>query len=154
MAPITQLFKQDIALINALIALLNREQTGLINPNIAAVEAIIDEKARLLAQIKAAVAMRNAALAQAGYAPNENGMMDWLQQHAAPAMIQAWTDFQQLIARAKELNRLNGQLIGKHFVRNQQFLNHLKGNPQQDGVYGPTGHASFSHPYHRAGVLA
>ena len=46
--------------------------------------------------------------------------------------------------QAKEINRLNGQLINKHFNHNQQYLHQLKGSGADDGVYGSNGVYSAS----------
>jgi flagella synthesis protein FlgN len=46
----------------------------------------------------------------------------------------------EIAAQAKELNRVNGLLLGQHMARNQQALNILQGNNQPAGtIYGPNG---------------
>lgn len=150
---IATLFDHDISLMNELVALLANEQSSLINPNVSAVESVIEQKDELLKKISASVKVRNDALAKAGFEPNENGMVAWINKNALRQTMQKWQAFQQSVAQAKELNRLNGQLINKHFIRNRQFIAHLKGNPRNDGVYGPNGHAS-SGRFSRASVSA
>jgi flagellar biosynthesis protein FlgN len=139
---ISTLFENDVKLINELMFLLSREQFSLIDMDIDAIENLLDEKSTLLQKINASVLVRYQALSNAGYEPNENGMAAWIESSVPMKYIQLWQDFQNTLAQAKELNRVNGQLINKHFNRNQQFLNELKGDFANNGVYGPNGQTS------------
>lgn len=139
---ISSLFEQDFKLVNELTFLLSREQMSLINADIDAIESLLDEKNVLLQAINKSVQMRYKALSDAGYQPNENGMTSWVEERTAMQYKQLWKDFQSTLEQAKELNRLNGQLINKHFNRNQQFLQHLKGGSASAEVYGRNGHTS------------
>ncbi len=136
---ISTLFEQDVKLINDLVFLLSREQISLIDADIDAMEDLLDEKGMLLQSINASVQVRYQALSNAGYEPNENGMAAWIESSAGVKQLQLWQDFQQTLEQAKELNRLNGQLINKHFNRNQQFLHQLKGGLAGESVYGRNG---------------
>jgi len=145
---ITTLFEQDAKLLNELLFLLSREQVSLINADIDSIESMLDEKGNLLQRINASVQVRYKALFKAGFEPNENGMAAWVRKDTLPQQVEAWQNFQKTLEQAKELNRLNGQLINKHFNRNQQFINHLHGAPST-GVYGPNGQTtsqSYSRP--------
>ena len=84
---------------------------------------------------------RYALLAASGLEANESGMIDWLKRQAKSALNESWERFQKSIIQAKEMNRLNGMLINKHFNRNQQLLNHLQGNSANGSVYGKNGQA-------------
>jgi len=147
---ISTLFEQDAKLLNELLFLLSREQVSLINADIDSIEAMLDEKSDLLQRINASVQIRYKALSKAGFEPNENGMAMWIRQDTLLKHAEAWQNFQKTLEQAKEMNRLNGQLINKHFNRNQQFLNHLQGTSSV-GVYGPNGQTS-SQNYSRASL--
>jgi len=147
---ISTLFEQDAKLLNELLFLLSREQISLVNADIDSIEAMLDEKGALLQRINASVQDRYKALFKAGYEPNENGMAAWVRKDTLPKQVEAWQSFQKTLDQAKEMNRLNGQLINKHFNRNQQFINHLQG-ASGTGVYGPNGQTA-SQSYSRAAL--
>jgi flagella synthesis protein FlgN len=144
---ISNLFQQDVNLINELMFLLSREQVSLVDADIDAVEALLDEKSVLLQRISASAQLRYQALSKDGFQANENGMKSWVDAHTDTKQSLLWQDFQYTLEQAKELNRVNGQLINKHFNRNQQFLNQLQGK-SSNNMYGPNGQASV-HSYLR-----
>lgn len=148
---VSAMFEQDRTLVKELLWLLSREQTSLINADIDAMEVLLDEKAQLLQAISASVQIRHNALAKLGFEPNENGMSAWVAKNATPEQVDAWREFQQVLTQAKEMNRLNGQLINKHFTRNHQFLQQLQGG-QTTGVYGANGQTAASNPVSRAAL--
>ncbi len=134
-------FEQDAKLVRQLLTLLSREQSSLVSIDLDSIEALIEEKSVLLQKISALADNRYKALATAGFEENESGMVAWLKYNATPALNKSWESFQKSILEAKELNRLNGTLINKHFNRNQQLLNQLQGNAAGDFVYGKDGQA-------------
>jgi len=134
-------FEQDAKLVNNLLEVLTREQSSLVLSDIDAIEAAMEEKSVLLQNISLTANTRYAALAAGGFAPNESGMTVWLKSQTKPALTESWERFQKSISQAKEMNRLNGVLINKHFNRNQQLLNHLQGGSGNGGVYGKNGQA-------------
>lgn len=148
---VSAMFEQDVNLVKELLWLLSREQASLINADIDALEDLLDEKAQLLQKISASVQLRYNALVKLGFEPNENGMSSWVAKRATPEQVDAWHEFQQTLTQTKEMNRLNGQLINKHFTRNHQFLQQLQGS-QAVGGYGPNGQATTSHPVSRAAL--
>lgn len=144
---ISMLFKQDAQLLSELVSLLTIEQTALVNMDIDEVESILDQKSKLIQTIVNATKMRHKALAQAGYDANENGMVMWLRANDTKALQVQWDAFQKQLAQAKELNRVNGQVINQHFQRNQQMIRQLQGKAVNAGagnVYGPNGQTTFS----------
>lgn len=134
-------FEEDSQLLKQLLALLVREQSGLVMIDIDTIEAILEEKSVLLQRMNEVATNRYQALSNNGFAPSEAGMLAWLAQLAKPSMNTLWDSFQKTLAQAKETNRLNGMLINKHFNRNQQLLNHLQGNVSSGSVYGRDGQA-------------
>jgi flagella synthesis protein FlgN len=141
------LFKQDTQLLNDLVSLLSKEQAALVNMDIDEVESILDQKSKLIQTIANATKMRHKALAQAGYDANENGMVMWLRANDSKPLQAQWDTFQKQLSQAKELNRVNGQVINQHFQRNQQIISQLQGKAVNAGagnVYGPNGQTTFS----------
>lgn len=135
---------EDAKLLSALIALLNTEQSNLIKADADAIQAVLDKKSMLLQQLNQAAKVRYDALSANGYTANEAGMEAWVQSQSNASLKQSWAKLQQMLAQAKELNRLNGVLITKHFNRNQELLNHLQGKAGSDSVYGRDGQAKSS----------
>lgn len=134
-------FEQDAQLVNDLLAALSREQSSLIMMDIDAIEGLLEEKSVLLQRISATAKTRYDVLAKKGFESNEAGMLAYIKQQAKPSINKAWADFQKALSQAKEMNRLNGTLINKHFNRNQQLLNHLQGGSSAGVVYGRDGQA-------------
>ena len=134
-------FEPDAKLVNDLRELLSREQSHLVMADIDAIEALMEEKSVLLQNINISVKNRYDVLASQGFAASEVGMVEWLKQHANSAINESWLNFQKSLSKAKEMNRLNGMLISKHFNRNQQLLNHLQGNKGAVDGYGKNGQA-------------
>ena len=132
-------FEQDIQLADELLALLAREQTNLVMMKLEAIEAMLSEKAELLQRISLTAKKRYDILALNHFEANESGMLDWLKQQGSPTDNVKWLNFQKVLTQAKEMNRLNGMLINKHFNRNQQLLNTLQGNSNAGSVYGRDG---------------
>jgi flagella synthesis protein FlgN len=132
-------FEKDAQLVSNLLDTLTREQTSLVMADIDSIEALIEEKSVLLQSINVSAKSRYAALAANGFEPSEVGMLAWLKRQAKPAFNERWESFQKVLNQAKEMNRLNGMLINKHFNRNQQLLNHLQGNSSASDVYGKNG---------------
>lgn len=142
---ISTLLNQDALLLNSLVSLLLKEQTSLIDMDIDVIESLLDEKAVLLQKITQATKSRHMTLGQAGFDANENGMTTWISSNANAKDQATWQTFQQQLARAKELNRVNGQMINQHFRRNQETLNQLQGRPANTtSVYGPNGQTTTS----------
>lgn len=133
--------EQDAKLLSELLALLNVEQSNLVKADVDAVEAILEKKSLLLQQLNLAARARYDTLAANGFMASEAGMDAWVQSQGKQSIAQAWAKFQLALIQAKELNRLNGILITKHFNRNQELLNHLQGKAGSDSVYGRDGQA-------------
>ncbi|HEY0563684.1 MAG TPA: flagellar protein FlgN [Methylophilus sp.] len=138
-APIV--FEQDTQLVNQLLVDLQHEQEALVVADIDAIEKLIDQRLVLLQQLSVAAKNRYDALAALGFEANEKGMSDWLERQAKPALNVAWVSFQKSLVQAKEMNRLNGVLINKHFNRNQQVLSHLQGDNSKAAMYSKNGQA-------------
>lgn len=139
---VIQLFHQDAKLLTDLVALLEKEQRTLVDMDIDEMERILDQKSALIQRITESSRKRHQALANAGFEASENGMANWVRANEGEHT--AWQTFQTHLAKAKELNRVNGQVINQHFKRNQQSLNQMQGQPinKSAGLYGANGQTS------------
>lgn len=127
-----------------LLELLKKEQSQLVAADIDALTSLTEEKNRLVSRMSELATERHAALAAAGFAATEQGMQAWLDSLQPPTARQSWKELLEVAQAAKEINRSNGLLIGKHLARNQGALNVLKGGPQGQALYGPNGQSSVT----------
>ncbi|MBC7787637.1 MAG: flagellar protein FlgN [Methylophilaceae bacterium] len=132
-------FQPESKLMQALIEVLEHEQKILVSNDIIAIEMLMDEKTQLLQKINAASQARYRALQAKGYAPSEVGMEAFIQSDNNLQDKNTWINFQRLLTLAKELNRVNGVLINRHFNRNRETLNDLQGNHSARMIYGANG---------------
>ncbi|MCB5183789.1 flagellar protein FlgN [Methylobacillus gramineus] len=133
-------FDVEINLVDALLLLLKREQASLIKVDVDTMEALLNEKAQVLQDLSTATQDRYKTVSSLGFAADEHGLANWLAGQDASTQ-QSWARFNALVDQAKELNRLNGILINKHFNRNQNVLNTL-GRSSSNQFYGPNGQSS------------
>ncbi|RBA25776.1 flagella synthesis protein FlgN [Herminiimonas fonticola] len=138
--PADSLIKEHQA-VRALTELLQQEQEQLVAGNIEAIAALTEPKAKAAVRMAELAAGRHQALAKAGFEADESGMKVWLATPAASETAQqSWRELIALAEVGKELNRVNGTLINKQMVRNQNVLNILQhGSVQGNAVYGPDG---------------
>jgi flagella synthesis protein FlgN len=116
---------------------LQQEQAELVRADVAALAQTAERKNGIVEQMNSLAQSRLRAVAAAGHAANEAGMLAWLA--AQDDAVRA--DWQALLAAAsagKELNRTNGLLIHQHISRNQAGLQALRGGGQP-AVYGRDG---------------
>lgn len=140
-APALQ-FGEEIAAGKALLELLRQEQERLIAADVEALGPLTEEKSKLLARLGELAMLRQRALADAGIEDSEAGMQSLL-QNAAASVRADWDQLMDIAREGKELNRVNGLLIGQHMSRNQTALNALQGGGQPAGaLYGPNGQAA------------
>ncbi|TCS39159.1 flagella synthesis protein FlgN [Paucimonas lemoignei] len=127
-----------------LLEILNKEQAQLVAADVDALTALTEEKNQLVARMSELAAERHAALTAAGFEATEQGMQAWLDSLQPPTARQSWKELLEIAQAAKEINRSNGMLIGKHLARNQNALNVLKGGPQGQTLYGPNGQSAVT----------
>lgn len=138
-------FDEDVRLVTQLLELLGREQKSLIQSKINEIEKLIDLKASLLQQINLVAKNRYAALAERNFEANENGMLQWVIQQSNQVIKDNWDEFQITLSKAKEMNRLNGELISRHFNHNKQMLNRLRSTFEPNNMYGKNGQTNSNH---------
>jgi flagella synthesis protein FlgN len=134
-------FEKDAALVSELLHDLQSEQSALVSADLDTIERMVDKRVELLQALGAAANARYEALAASGFEPNEQGMSAWLKKQSNPLLDEAWVSFQAQLVQAKELNRLNGILINKNFMRNQEKLDALNGKSSATQFYGKNGQA-------------
>jgi flagellar biosynthesis protein FlgN len=128
---------------NTMLQLLKQEQSALVDADVDRLATLTGEKAKIAALMAQCAQHRHNALEKAGFEASESGMQGWLDKTGAnPAGKKAWAELLALVEAAKELNRVNGLLIGQHIARNQTALNILQGNAEGSAIYGPNGQSA------------
>lgn len=126
---------------NTLLQLLKDEQDVLIRADVEELARLTEEKNKSIARMAELAQRRHRVLAATGFEASEAGMKVWLKS-AAPAAARMWTSLLDVARQAKEQNRINGLLIGKHMARTQAALNILHGGQQAGNMYGPNGQST------------
>lgn len=121
----------------AFIAVLADEQKSLQDGDIETLAPHAEKKAQLLLRLGQVAEQRNRLLADAGWPADKAGMERWAS--TSEAATQAYQRLLGLAAEARELNRLNGQLIAMHLQRTQSALAILTHSQAGSGLYGPNG---------------
>ncbi len=133
---------EELHAATALLEVLKQEQSHLINANVDELAKLTEEKTKIVARMSELAQSRHRALAGAGFDASESGMQKWVDGGSNSAAGKTWKDLLELAREAKELNRVNGLLIGQHLGRNQAALNILHGAPQGGAMYGPNGQSA------------
>jgi flagella synthesis protein FlgN len=132
--PMESLREEHMALAE-LVALMKTEQAHLISADIEGLQEINDKKAKIVARISDMAQKRHRALACAGFAPKEENMKAWLASINQDNVGQAWDQLLSITRSAKEINRVNGMLINKQLMFNQNAINALQA-PAQNAAAG------------------
>lgn len=137
-SPVAQLDAEN-ALVCQLFAILNEEQDHLVNARIDELPGVTERKSSIVADLSRVTELRYQLLQAQGFVDGEIGMKNWLQAQVHDSNLHAkWMDMLETAKRAKELNRINGLLLGKHASMTKAALNVLRG-ANSAGVYGPDG---------------
>ena len=125
------------------VALLKLEQTSLSRGDTDALPGFADQKMQFAAQLNEFAAQRNAALAAQGFDADRSGVEAWCAKHPKEKVAaKAWTTVLALAGEARELNRLNGELIRLRMQYNAKALEALRGGASTLDLYGPDGQAT------------
>lgn len=121
---IDQAIAAEGALLQDFIRLLETEQAHLIAGETDPLLALSEQKTRFAEQLNAASDRREALAAAQSVDLNA---------HAG------WAEILRLAEQAKNINLLNGKLIGQRLANNQQALQVLMGATERSSIYGPDG---------------
>jgi flagella synthesis protein FlgN len=125
------------------IRLLEQEKTLLTLGRTEALASAVEEKERLAAKLNELTQQRGRYLLDQGFSPDRKGMESWSARHPEQKeTVAAWNRTLSLTAQAKELNRLNGQLIRLHMQHTGQALEILLRKESKLDLYGPDGRST------------
>lgn len=133
-----QALAKEHALLQRFVELLEEEQKALVEGVNDALPALADRKTLMSNELLACEQERARHQVRAGVGADKASIAAWLSQSAPDAAVE-WTAFLELVARAKELNDLNGRLIGERMSNNQQAIHALMAAANRTATYGPKG---------------
>ena len=125
--------------------LLKLEQTSLSSGNTDELPAFAEQKVNLAVHLNTLSAQRNAALATQGLDADRAGVEAWCAKHPNENEVAAaWSRILLVAGEARELNRLNGELIQIRMQYNARALEALQGGKNSLALYGPDGQSTTS----------
>ena len=119
------------------VELLELEQSALTHGKTDALSNIAEQKEKLAGDLNRLGQKRSNLLASLGYSPDRLGMDAWRAKH--PQAKALWSNTLSLAAKARELNRVNGELIEMHLQYNNRALDILLRKETTLDLYGPDG---------------
>ena len=126
--------------ITRFIELLEREQASLRHGQTEELIELSTQKEALAARLEALGAERRSFLAGHGHSTDRKGTEAWCEQHPDDGeAADSWREILALAARARELQRVNGDLIELHLHYNAKALEALQGGRRSLDLYGPDG---------------
>ncbi len=137
-----QLIVAEAELIGTFITTLQIEQNDLNHGLTTNLPELAERKTALAEELTALAKQRHDFLAAQGFAAGRKGMESWCSAHPGErGIFEAWGKILQLADEARELHRLNGELISVRMQYNASALNILRGNHSLD-LYGPNGQST------------
>lgn len=130
----------EISTLQRFLKLLQREQEMLRKGKIDDLPPLLEEKSGLAAHLSMLAEQRSQALATAGIVANRADVSSWLATQPATSREKtAWPLLVALASEARELNRVNGELIQLRLQHGTRALEALLGSSDSLGLYRPDG---------------
>lgn len=149
MPSLADLIAVEADAVSAFVLLLQREQEALKKGEADALPEIIEQKNVAIAKITPISGARNTYLERFGLVADRAGIEKWLENNPKDTQTRAsWLKLQAKAAEARELNRLNGELIRLRMSHNTRLLESLLASNRQ-GLYGANGQTSSAPPTSR-----
>jgi flagella synthesis protein FlgN len=143
-ATLAQTVAAEAEAVQQFVDLLKLEQAALGSGNTDDLPEFAEKKSKLAVHLGGLAAQRNATLSAQGFAADRVGVEAWCAKHGhEKKIVEAWTRILSLAAEARELNRLNGELIRIRMQYNTQALEALIGGKTSLDLYGPDGQSTM-----------
>ena len=125
------------------VELLKLEGEALKSGDIDSLDVLLQRKNEFADELGALSKQRNSFLSASGFSADRPGVDAWLAAHPASKLAhKAWSRVLSLAGEARELNRLNGELIQIRMQYNAQALEALLGATRQPNLYGRDGQSA------------
>ena len=128
--------------ISRFVELLEREQASLRHGRTDELIELAAGKESLAASLETLGAERRGILAAQGHSGDRHGIEAWCERHPDEReAADSWQAILALAAQARQLQRVNGELIELHLHYNAKALEALQGGRRSLDLYGPDGQA-------------
>lgn len=125
--------------------LLKLEQSALSSGRTDELPAYAEQKGKLAVRLNSLSAQRNAALAAQGFDADRAGVEAWCAKHPNEKEVAAaWSGILLRAGEARELNRLNGELVQIRMQYISKALEALQVGGNSLALYGPDGQSTTS----------
>ncbi len=140
-----QAMTAEAVAVQQFVSLLKLEQTSLSNGNIDNLPEFAEQKNKFSIHLSNIAAQRNTALSAQGFAADRAGVEAWLAKYPEEQSARkAWQKILSLAADAREMNRLNGELIQMRLQYISKALEALHSGSKSLDLYGPDGQSTPS----------
>lgn len=136
---LSQVIGNEFASLQEFVTLLQREQELLKLGDAESLLPLIENKNALADKLGTLARAREMEVSRLGLAPGRAGMELWLQKSGGESDRQLWSKLMALAAEARDINMVNGKLIGLHMQHNQQAFTALMNASNRAMTYGPDG---------------
>lgn len=131
--------------IQLFVDLLNREQLALKSGETDSLPDFADQKNQLAGTLNNLAEQRNVLLSARGFSADREGFEAWRAKHSDEQTIaDTWSSILELAMEARELNRLNGELIQLRLSATSKALQALQAGTNSLDLYGPDGQSTSS----------
>ncbi|MFT3851062.1 MAG: flagellar protein FlgN [Propionivibrio sp.] len=132
----------EATLLAEFVELLQREQASLAQGAADDLPQLADRKNSLVIQLNQLSAQRAIILEAHGLSADRAGIDAWCVQVPDVGVADTWQKVLQLAAKARELNRVNGELIQIRMQFTSKALEALSGAKNSLELYGPDGQSA------------
>lgn len=137
---ITRLLSREIDCARILLQTLERENQALTRGEVEEIEAVSALKQQQMQQLQQLLLMRDRFLEHHDLTPGKPGTEQLLERFGQPDNARAlWQDLQELAARLREQNEINGGIVALGHQHVRQALDLLTGRCSGNDTYGPAG---------------
>lgn len=142
-ATLLQMLTAEARCVGQFVDLLKDEQKSLAKGASDDLPALAERKAKLVPVLGDFARQRNEVLEKEGFVADRPGIDAWCAKHPKDkATALAWAKIIALASEARELNRVNGELIALRMQYNAKALEALRGGANPLDLYGPDGQST------------
>lgn len=123
--PVLSALQSEVAALLKFVDVLYQEQTALRAGGLETLNSLVEIKTVLGNQLSEHSRQRDDALTALGLPTGKTGMERFIDQSGSPLIKSEWAELLARAAEARELNQLNGKLIGLLMQHNQSALSAL-----------------------------
>ncbi|MEE3170634.1 MAG: flagellar protein FlgN [Pseudomonadota bacterium] len=133
------LLAQDISQLDELADLLGKEKTLLGNSDLRQLEALTQEKNRLLGAIRERAKQKIRTLVQMGYRPENGEPSRFIRSAGLIDVTELWQQADSKLKTCQTLNQTNGRVISHLQKRLSRLTDIFRGATGQQKLYGARG---------------